>query len=112
MTLTEWEKKLGRPITIDEWAEIVSKSTVRERMQGKLNRIRMKIGTAFLGDLLSYSIQPQKDGPAKFILIDTRRRLFYGPWYVKQDFLGSLLLCRSPLYEQKIPTCPPSSQSE
>ncbi len=61
---------------------------IRKKLRGWCDIIRMKIGTAYLGDLLSIYTEEHEDGLVEFRLVDTKRRWFYGPWYVKHDFLG------------------------
>ena len=99
--------------TIEEWIESNEKRhrrSIRRRARGWLNLLRMKIGTAYLGDLLSIHTVYHEDGLIEFRLVDTKRRYYYGPWYVKYDFLDRLLLCRSPDYEPQIPTYHPSEK--
>ena len=86
--------------------------SLKRRIRVCLNYIRMKIGTAFLGDLLSFYTKHHEDGLVEFRLVDTKRRCYYGPWYIKNDFLGRLILCRSPLYESKKPTYQPPVKPE
>lgn len=101
--------------TVDEWiadSERRHRRNIRERIRGFRNVIRKKIGTAFLGDFLDISVVPHEDGPTEVRIVDTRRRFFYGPWYIKHDFMGREVLCRSALYEPKTPTYHPSSRFE
>ena len=97
--------------SVEDWIERNEKRyrrSISRRVRGWLNVVRMRIGTAYLGDQLSVHIIHHDDGLTEFRLVDTKRRYYYGPWYVKYDFLDRVLLCRSPLYEPKIPTYRPT----